>query len=237
MKVQGPTLTTRVVGLFMIGSRGQPPTEPPVIVNPTVPESTDAHEPTDPGDLENPEIPEVTEPPAPEVTEPAPEEPQFTAPPFVPPRFTLDADVDCAGPRVTFSYDDLVDGHVPQTVHELVGSGGHGDFGWISTEVHQVNGDYFNSHTFPMAGQSIPSNRFYEYIVTISYEDGVELMDGLTVNLNDVCPAQATGPQVLSGTLPETGANATTWVIGTIAALLLGAGATFMVGTRRSGTS
>ena len=160
-----------------------------------------------------------------------------------PPRFTIESAVDCAGPSITLSYDDHVDGHVPKAVHETFED--VAQIVWSADELHQVNGDYFNQRTFPMAGQTLSVDGQYGYMMSITYDDAVIEVHDAYVDLNAICGEAApttTVPQnppattvpVLGGTLPETGAADTTWIIGAIGGLLLTTGSALFAGARRS---
>jgi LPXTG-motif cell wall-anchored protein len=178
-----------------------------------------------------------------------------------PPRFTIESAVDCAGPSITLSYDDHVDGHVPKAVHETFED--VAQIVWSADEVHQVNGDYFNQRTFPMAGTTVTVYGSYIYTVEITYDDGVLQGQSVFVEMSEVCgdsPSTTTAPQnplpttvqnppattvppqnppattmpVLGGSLPETGAADMTWIIGAIGGMLLTTGSALFAGARRS---
>jgi LPXTG-motif cell wall-anchored protein len=97
---------------------------------------------------------------------------------------------------ISVGYDDLVDGHTPQQVTEVLADES-GEL-WRSTELHQVDGDYFNVHNFPAtAAIPITSNSLFTYSLTIVYEDGVTQAHSVSLAIADHCDARwptTTGP-------------------------------------------
>ena len=92
----------------------------------------------------------------------------------------------------------------------------------------------------------------YSLSMTVTYEDGAMDKHIETFDLNDLCngvvngrtattpsttapdEASTTTTTVPTGTLPETGASESTWMIGAVAGLLTTAGAALFAGVRRS---
>src|SRR5262245_46268780 len=77
-----------------------------------------------------------------------------------------------AAGAISVGYDDLVDGHRPVQVTERL-SDQNGEL-WSSTELHHVDGDYFNVHNFPSTvAIPIADSSVFTYSVSIGYDDGV----------------------------------------------------------------
>lgn len=118
-------------------------------------------------------------------------------------RITVTSAVSCSESGIPsvidFSYDDHVDGHVPQTVHEELIEGAtdvddglyHETVVWTRDDLYQENGDYFNTVTYPQGGATLNPTGRYTYIVTITYDDGVTQTQSTTV---DVATAQCPDP-------------------------------------------
>jgi hypothetical protein len=109
---------------------------------------------------------------------------------------------------ITFAYDDHVDGHVPTAVHEQISD--HTGVRWTRDELHQQDGDYFNTYFYPESGnesQWIEANATYTYTVTITYDDGVSQSVEASVDLTNSCPAAppaTTQPPASTAAPPET---------------------------------
>lgn len=108
--------------------------------------------------------------------------------------------------RLTLSYDDLVDGHTPQQVTERLADQS-GEL-WSSTDLHEVDGDYFNSHELEWPTEiPITSSSVFTYTLTIAYDDGVTQTQSVNLSMADVCgtgspTTAAPGPRF---TLSKTG--------------------------------
>jgi hypothetical protein len=165
-----------------------------------------------------------------------------TAPADHTPRFEQSIRAICgsngAATGIEVAYDDLVDGHVPQTVHEDLDAGGA--IVWSSNELHQVNGDYFNRRQLS-AGSGLATfdpNLSYGYTLIISYDDGAERIETVWITPSTACaaapPTTSPATTVPGGTLPETGTSDITWIVGAVGGLFLTAGTALFAGTRRT---
>lgn len=104
------------------------------------------------------------------------------------PRITVTNSVVCSGGNpvgIDFAYDDHVDGHVPQYVEERIFDGAGEVF--FRSELHQVNGDYFNSVHFPGPGDTLKPSALYTYQVMITYDDGETEWQPTEVDLSSAC--------------------------------------------------
>jgi hypothetical protein len=112
---------------------------------------------------------------------------------------------------IDFAYDDHVDGHVPTAVHEQISD--HTGVRWTRDELHQQNGDYFNTYFYPESAnesQWIEPNATYTYTVTITYDDGVTQSADTSVSLINACAA---APASTSAAPPETTQPPTTTAV------------------------
>jgi LPXTG-motif cell wall-anchored protein len=118
------------------------------------------------------------------------------------PRITVTSSVVCSGGDpvgIDFAYDDHVDGHVPLVVEERIFDGSGEVF--FRSELHQVNGDYFNSVHFPGPGVTLKPTALYTYQVMISYDDGAFEIQPTEVNLSTACAG--TSPTAPPAPQPE----------------------------------
>jgi hypothetical protein len=113
-------------------------------------------------------------------------------------RMTVTATATCnvdGTPRgVDLYYDDHADGHVPQSIEELVlrGSPEGGVEEWTGGGLYQEDGNYFNRRSFSDLGVAIDPSATYTYWVTISYDDGVTQTGSALIDLAGACaPAPA----------------------------------------------
>jgi len=108
-----------------------------------------------------------------------------------PPRITVGATTSCSG-GVPFSldlfYDDHVDGHVPQAIHEELVEGS--TVVRTRDELSQENGDYYNTMSYPAGAGTLNLTAVYTYSVTITYDDGVTQTQAATLDMATApCPA------------------------------------------------
>jgi hypothetical protein len=113
------------------------------------------------------------------------------------PRITVVADATCSADgtptALVVSYDDHVDGHVPQTIHEELRDGS--TVVWTADgDLHQENGDYFNRRTFSSANPPFNPAGAYFYDVTITYDDGATQTQGAAIDVADECARSTPAP-------------------------------------------
>ena len=72
---------------------------------------------------------------------------------------------------ISFYYDELADGHVPQAVHEELVEGS--TVVWTRDDLYQEFGNYFNVASYPQGGAALSQTSIVTYSVTITYDDGV----------------------------------------------------------------
>jgi LPXTG-motif cell wall-anchored protein len=88
--------------------------------------------------------------------------------------------------RISVSYDDLVDGHRPVGVIERLADQS-GQL-WSSTELNQVDGDYFNDHEFEWPTEiPLTSSSVFTYSLSITYDDGVTEDQSVRLAIADQC--------------------------------------------------
>ncbi len=90
---------------------------------------------------------------------------------------------------ISFSYDDLADGHVPQAVHEELVEGS--TVVWTRDDLYQEFGNYFNVASYPPGGAALNQTAIVTYSVTITYDDGVTQTQSTTL---DVATARCVAP-------------------------------------------
>jgi LPXTG-motif cell wall-anchored protein len=116
-------------------------------------------------------------------------------------------DATGGGGAISVGYDDLVDGHRPVGVIERLADQS-GEL-WSSTEVRQVNGDYFNVHNFPATAViPITGVSVFTYSLSITYDDGVTQTQAVSLSVADVCGSGSPTTTVPPTTAPPTTAPA-----------------------------
>jgi hypothetical protein len=154
-----------------------------------------------------------------------------------PPRSTLAWTTDgaCVGvePSVAFLYQDVTDGHTPQTFHATLYENDTDVYSDDQTLVGFTepgvdDGDL--RWTFASDDVGIAFENTYTFELTVTFDDGVaEELETIFRPGDAVCvPGSPTsGPP---STLPETGNGPATWLIGVLAGLLLAAGSVLVAG-------
>ena len=106
------------------------------------------------------------------------------------PRAELSVEVQCPGNGLGLgfwvSYDDLADGHVPQSILEEVSTGSA--VVWSRDDLYQENGNYFGLPEF-FPDETYDAALTYTYSVRITYDDGVTQTNSTTVNAAADCAA------------------------------------------------
>jgi LPXTG-motif cell wall-anchored protein len=124
------------------------------------------------------------------------------------PRLELSSEIWCYQGdlgSVTFYYDDLADGHVPQQVHEEVSDGS--GVVWTRDDLYQEFGNYFNTEVFSFVGGTAPFDRNVSltYTVTMTYDDGVTQTQSTAIDLAPECTGTTptTAPTTVAPAEPD----------------------------------